>query len=139
MIQLRNEGPIQPPPTLAGSAQAVSLAIQSWPEVIAVTHWQLGDSTRVDGAEFHTPEGELGHIHLNGEIHLALTDPLRKLLVEHKLARPFRWLSSWVEMPVASPADAEQATWLFQLGYDRLRSTPQNELVQRIQARANAV
>ena len=136
MIQLRNEGKIQPPPTLDGPAQVVSAALQSWPNMISVTHWQLGNSTRVDGAEFHTPEGELGHIHVNGHIHLALTDTLRQALVSRKLAKQFRYLSSWVEMPVTSSADADHALWLFRLGYDNLRATPEPELLARIQARS---
>ena len=135
-IQLRNEGILQPPPTLSGAAQTVSDQLQTWPGMQAFTHWQLGNSTRIDGAEFHVDQAELGHIHLNGEIHLALTDPLRKLLVERKLARPFRWVSSWVEMPINSPAEAEHATWLFRLGYDRLRGTPEAEIADRIQTRA---
>ena len=136
MIQLRNEGKIQPPPILSGPAQTVSATLQSWPDMISVTHWQLGDSTKVDGAEFHTPEGELGHIHVNGHIHLALTDTLRQALVSRKLARQFRYVSSWVEMPITSTADADRATWLFQLGYDRLRGTPEQELLTRIESHA---
>ena len=136
MIHLRNEGRIQPPPTLQGIAQSVSSELQSWPGTAAFTHWQLGDPTTIDGAEFHVDEHELGHIHLNGELHLALTDPLRKLLVERRLARPFRWVSSWVERPIASSTDAEQALWLFRLGYDRLRSATHDELAARIEARA---
>ena len=56
MIQLRNEGPMQRAPQLHGLAQDVSSKLQSWPGMIAATHWQLGDSTRVDGAEFHVEE-----------------------------------------------------------------------------------
>ena len=90
MIQLRNEGILQPPPTLPGAAQTVSAKLQTWSGLEAFTHWQLGNSTRVDGAEFHVDGKELGHIHLDGHIHLALTDALRKLLVDRKLASPFR-------------------------------------------------
>ncbi len=117
MIHLRNEGPIQPAPQLHGVAQDVSTKLQSWPGMIAATHWQLGDSTRVDGAEFHVESGgELGHIHLNGEIHLALTKALRDRLVALKLANPFRWSEAWVTAPVTSPQEAAQALWLFRLG-----------------------
>ena len=91
MIHLRNEGPIQPAPQLHGLAQDVSTELKSWPGMIAATHWRLGDSTRVDGAEFYVQrEGELGHIHLDGEIHLALTKPLRNSLAALKLAKPFK-------------------------------------------------
>ena len=133
MIQLRNEGPIQPAPHLHGLAQDVSTELQSWPGMIAATHWQLGDSTRVDGAEFHVEEGgELGHIHLNGEIHLALTKALRDQLVALKLAKPFRWSDAWVTASLSSRQEADHALWLFRLGYDRLCSTPEETLCIRI-------
>ena len=76
MFQLRNEGELHPAPALAGPAETVSVTVQSWADVKSFTHWQLGDPTAVDGAEFHVPEGELGHIHLGGEVHLALTEEL---------------------------------------------------------------
>ena len=78
MIHLRNAGAFQPAPRLYGFAQSVSDQLQIWPGMISATHWQLGKSSRVDGAEFHVDKGgELGHIHLNGDIHLALTKGLR--------------------------------------------------------------
>ena len=137
MIRLRNEGPIQPAPRLQGLAQAVSTEMQSWPGMISATHWQRGNPTGVDGAEFHVEGGgELGHIHLDGEIHLALTRLLRDQLVESKLARPFVYDKAWVTAPITSKDEAEQAIWLFRLGYDRLRSTPEAVLLGRIRERA---
>ena len=133
MIHLRNEGPIQPAPQLHGLAQDISTELQSWPRMIAATHWQLGDSTRVDGAEFHVETGgELGHIHLDGEIHLALTRALRDRLVVLKLAKPFRWSDAWVTASFNSRQEADHALWLFRLGYDRLCSTPEETLHLRI-------
>ena len=133
MIHLRNEGPIQPAPLLHGLAQDVSTVLQSWPGMIAATHWHLGDSTRVDGAEFHVERGgELGHIHLNGEIHLALTKALRDRLVTLKLAKPFRWNDAWVTVSLTSRQDAGHALGLLRLGYDRLCSTPEETLFARI-------
>ena len=137
MIQLRNAGPIQPAPRLPGQAQTVSAEIQSWPGMISATHWQRGNPAAVDGAEFHVEGGgELGHIHLDGEIHLALTRPLRDQLVAAKLARPFVYDPAWVTVPITSPDEAEQALWLFRLGYERLRSTPEAVLSGRIRERA---
>ena len=125
MIRLRNEAPLQPAPKLAGFAEEVSAEVQSWPGVVATTHWQRGDSTQVDGAEFHLEKGgELGHIHLDGEFHLAMSKPLRARLVELKLARPFVWHQAWVTAAIASSGDVDQAVWLFKLGYDRLCSVP---------------
>ena len=137
MNQLRNAGPIRPAPRLQRHAQAVSAEIQSWPGMIAVTHWHRDNPSAVDGAEFHVESGgELGHIHLNGEIHLALTRALRDQLVAAKLARPFVYDEAWVTVPITSLAEAEQALWLFRLGYDRLRSTPEAILSGRIRERA---
>ena len=137
MIQLRNEGPIKPAPRLQGLAQEVSTEMQSWPRLISATHWQRDDPTRVDGAEFHVNDGgELGHIHLDGEIHLALSKTLRDQLVDSKLARPFVWDKAWVTAPITSPEEADQALWLFRLGYDRLCSTPEAVLAGRIRERA---
>ena len=137
MIQLRNEGPLQPAPRLQGLAQEVSTEVQSWPGIMAATHWQRDDPTRVDGAEFHVKEGgELGHIHLDGEVHLALTKPLRDQLVHLHLARPFVWDQAWVTAPVSSPGEADQAIWLFRLAYDRLGATPAEVLSRRIRERA---
>ena len=136
-IQLRNPGPLKPAPQLEGFAQDVSTELQSWPGMISATHWQLGDPTRVDGAEFHVEKGgELGHIHLNGEVHLALTKALRDCLVAGKLAKPFRWSDAWVTAPITSPHEADQALWLFRLGYDRLGSTSEETLFDRIASHA---
>lgn len=133
MFQLRNEGELRPAPALAGPAQTVSVALQSWADVRSFTHWQLGDPKAVDGAEFHIPEGELGHIHIGGEVHLALTQDLRALLVQLGLAEPFRYHRAWVQASVQSSAEAAHATWLFRLAYDRLRGASEQDLTARIQ------
>ena len=94
-MRLRNEGVIQPAPALRGKAQEVSLELQKWDGMQAVTHWQLGSSERVDGAEFHVNDAELGHIHLNAEMHLLLTKRLSKALIESGLANKFPWEAEW--------------------------------------------
>ena len=137
MIHLRNEGPVQPAPRLRGLAQEVLTAVQSWPRILSATHWQRGNPTGVDGAEFHVEEaGELGHIHLDGEVHLALTRTLRDQLVDLHLARPFVWDKAWITAPVTAPGEADQAIWLFRLAYDRLCGTPEEVLSRRILERA---
>lgn len=67
------KGPFAPPPILGGPAQAVADAIAAWPQVEDTTHWHLNDQTRVDGIDFYVGPDELGHIHLDGSIHLATT------------------------------------------------------------------
>lgn len=131
-MKLETKGEIRPPPKLKGPAQSVSLEIQSWPGVIAATHWFLFDRTQVDGADFYVGEKELGHIHLDGELHLAVTAGLRRQLIEAGRAAAFRWGEDWVQAPISSRQDARNALWLFQLGYDRLTGTPIPELRRRI-------
>src|SRR5580704_1320618 len=130
-MRLETKGEIQPPPKLKGSAQSVSLAIQSWPRVIAATHWLLYDRTQVDGADFYVGQKELGHIHLDGELHLGVTAGLRRLLIEAGCAEALPWAEDWVQAPISSKRDARTALWLFRLGYDRLRGTPLPVLRQR--------
>jgi Luciferase len=66
----------------------------------APTHWLLDDPTQVDGADFYVGERELGHIHLDGEIHLGLARSLRKALIDAEHAEPFRWAKDWVQFSI---------------------------------------
>ena len=131
-MKLADKGPIKPPPALKGRAQLVSQEIQSWPGIVAATHWFLYDRTQVDGADFYVGERELGHIHLDGEIHLGATRTLVAMLIEHELADPFEWGGAWVQYPVCKKADVGHAVWLFRLAYDRLNGTGIAMLRQRV-------
>jgi luciferase-like monooxygenase len=131
-MRLAEKGPIIAPPVLEGWAHVASLEIQSWPGIISATHWSLHDPTQVDGADFYVGEAELGHIHLDGEIHLGLTRPLRKALTDAKLAEPFQWAHHWVQFPITDQSSTQHAIWLFLLGYDRLNGARSRELQRRI-------
>ena len=131
-MRLESKGEIRPPPKLKGPAQSVSLEVQSWPGIIAATHWFLEDRSQVDGADFYVGEEELGHIHLDGELHLCVTVGLRRRLIEAGLAEALPWASDCVQAPISSRRDAKNAVWLFRLAYDRLRGTPILDLRQRI-------
>ena len=131
-MRLETKGEIRPPPNLKGLAQSVSLEIQSWPGIVSATHWSFADRTKVDGADFYLGEKELGHIHLNGELHILVTSGLRRRLVEAGLAQPFPWSDEWIQSSVVHPRDARSAVWLFRLAYDRLAGTPISNLRQRI-------
>ena len=98
----------------------------------AATHWFLYDQTQVDGADFYVGDRELGHIHLDGEIHLGTTRTLGAMLIEHGLADPFEWHDAWVQYPIRKKADVDHALWLFRLGYDRLTGTGIAMLRQRV-------
>ena len=65
-------------------------------------------------------EQELGHIHLNGEVHLATSLELRKTFLAKKQARPFPYYASWVEASIKTEAQADHALWLFRENYMRL-------------------
>ena len=135
-MRLESKGDIKPPPKLKGPAQSVSSEIQSWPQIIAATHWFLYDRTRVDGADFYVGEKELGHIHLDGELHLGVTVGLRRQLIEAGLAEALPWGDDWVQAPISNKHDARVAMWLFRLAYDRLTGTPIPELRRRIREEA---
>ena len=134
-MKLKDKGPIKQAPLLTGPAQEVSEAIQSWPNIISATHWAIGDSTKVNGADFYVDDMELGHIHLDGEMHLSLTQNLAKLLISQKLAEPFRWGESWVQLDIKDKQSVELAAWLFKLGYDRIKGATATDLKQRITER----
>lgn len=138
-MRLADKGEIQPPPVLDGSSQRVSLEVQTWPGIIAATHWFLYDRSTVDGTDFYVGEEELGHIHLAGEVHLATTPALQKALVAAKLARVFRYAEGWVEFDIESEADADHALWLFRLNYDRITGVAPDALVTRIEDKAAAL
>jgi hypothetical protein len=112
-MRLESKGEIRPPPRLKGPAQSVSSEIQSWPGIIAATHWFLYDRTQVDGADFYVGEKELGHIHLDGELHLCVTVGLRRRLTEAGLAEALPWAEDCVQAPISNRRDARNALWLF--------------------------
>lgn len=135
-MKLSEKGRFRPPPVLEGPAQSVSQAVQSWPNIIAATHWFLFDRRHVDGADFYVGEEELGHIHLDGEIHLSLTPDLAAFLVEHRVANPFQWDDGWVAYRVRTQREAQHGEWLMRLGYDRINGTATPALKRRIKSRA---
>ena len=134
-MTLSSKGPIRPVPRLVGPAQHVSEMIQTWPGIIAATHWDLYDNKKINGADFYVGQNELGHIHLDGEIHLATTKPLRMALIAAGLAEPFPWYDSWVQFRITDELSANHGAWLFNLNYDRLMGMPMETLMMRIQSK----
>ena len=114
------KGPLAPPPLLEGLLRTVSDAIAAWPEVEATTHWHLHDQRRVDGIDFYVGAEELGHIHLDGSIHLATTPELGAQMVAQGLGRPFPWAKGWTLANV-DRLGVDGTTALFRRNYDRLR------------------
>ena len=114
------KGPLPPPPTVAARRLGVAGAVAAWPEVEATTHWHLSDQKRVDGIDFYVGPDELGHIHLDGSIHLATTPELGAELVAEGLGRPFPWARGWTTASIRR-LGADAAVALFRRNYDRLR------------------
>lgn len=134
-MKLADKGLVAPPPQLEGPAGRVAEAIAAWPGVVAATHWRLGQANAVDGADFYVGEEELGHIHLDGEVHLATTPPLREVLVASGHARPFPWYPGWVEASIGDERDADHALWLFELNRRRIAGEPMAKLLAEIATR----
>ena len=129
---LREKGHFAPRPVLEGVAENVALQVEKWANVQARTHWQLGDESIVDGADFYVGQRELGHLHLYAEAHVRLPRELRDLVIAAKLAKPFRWSEDFVVHRVRSAREAAETEWLFQLAYDHLRGTSLSELADRV-------
>ena len=138
-MTLEAKGPVRPVPVLTGYTETVSQAVQSWPGVIAATHWHLTRLTEVNGADFYVGTQECGHIHLDGEVHLATSLELRKSLLAHGLARPFPYYASWVETSIRSEAEAKHAIWLFKLNYDRIMGASPQSLNEHITIAARSL
>ena len=131
-MKLSEKGRFSPPPALPKHAEVVSKTLASWAGVQARTHWLLGDETVVDGADFYVGDEELGHVHMEGEAHVATGLVLRTSIVAAKLAAPFRWSASFVVHDIARESDVEHALWLFRLAYDRAQGVSEDELITRV-------
>ncbi len=133
-MKLSDKGRHVPPPVLNAPLQRLSEKIQSWPGIVAATHWHFSRNGQVDGADFYRGEEELGHIHLDGELHLAAPPALARALLGNGLARPFPWADTneWVLYHIRSEADAHHAERLIRLAYDHLGGTSEPELLGRV-------
>ena len=114
------KGRVAPPPALAGKLKAVADAVAAWPDVEATVHWRFDQPNRVDGIDFYVGSDELGHLHLDGSIHLATSPRLGKELVAEGRAQPFGWARGWTEASIHS-LDVDGSVALFRRNYDRLR------------------
>jgi hypothetical protein len=133
-MKLDQKGRFAPPPRLPKHAETVSEALATWPGVIARTHWFLGDETVVDGADFYLGQSELGHLHLDGTAHVAVSKPLRDALVEAELAKPFRWSDAFVVFAIRNASEATRALRLFRLSYERVEGAPLATLLSQLRA-----
>jgi hypothetical protein len=119
-LALEAKGPVAAPPVLDGPSQRVAETVASWQGVIAATHWHFSGNGSVDGADFYVGARELGHIHLDGEVHLATDTALRDQILKSGEAKRFFYDPSWVMTRIASEVDADRAIGLFRKNYERL-------------------
>lgn len=122
-MKLTEKGRIQPPPTMSTYPEMVSKEVQKWKNVISATHWDLYNPNKVDGADFYVGDEELGHIHLNGQVHLATSIELRDILLSKGKAKkiPFGGeYARWIQYQIKDEETAWQAIELFKLNYERL-------------------
>ena len=118
------KGPLAAAPRLQGDLQAVSDRVAAWPGVESSTHWHFADPGRIDGVDFYVDGNELGHLHLDGSIHLATSPTLSAELVAEGLGSPFPYARGWTQSRV-SALGVEGAAAIFRRNYDRLRQAIQ--------------
>ena len=114
------KGPLAPPPRLWDDLQAVVEAVAAWPEVQVTMHWHFSDYSRVDGVDFYVGDDELGHLHLDGSIHLATTAALQAELIGEGVGTLFPYARGWTQGSVRRLGVAGAAA-LFLRNYHRLR------------------
>ncbi len=127
-LSLQQKGIIAPPPVLAQPYRQVVDEVAGWPGVIAATHWHLYRPTEVDGADFYVGnkelgDRELGHIHLDGQVHLATDQALHDEFLAAGRAEPFPFGGSyrnWVLFRLRVEGDVPAAIELFRRNYQRL-------------------
>jgi hypothetical protein len=115
------KGPVAPPPVVDGPLQTIVDAVAGWPGVNTTVNWHLMDKSRVDGVDFYLEEEELGHLHLDGSIHLAASPDLGKAMIAEGVAKPFRYQQGWVEEQVGR-IGPDAAIALFRRNYEHLEA-----------------
>ena len=123
-----------PPPVLDAPFQDLSETVQSWPGVLAATHWHLSGNGQVDGADFYRDGEELGHIHLDGEVHLATSPAIARALIAAGAAERFPWAGAgeWATYRIRSEAGLRHAERLFRLSYDYLGGAFEAAMIEAV-------
>jgi len=114
------KGRLGPPPALAQPLQDVVDVVSAWPNIDTTVHWHFNDKSRVDGVDFYSMGKELGHIHLDGSIHLATSPTLGARMIEEGVAKAFPYLRGWVEENVMAIGVAASVA-LFRRNYEALQ------------------
>jgi len=131
-MKLASKGRIIPPPVLGQYPEMVSKEIQQWKDIIAATHWEIHDRNAPNGADFYVGELELGHIHLDGELHVPSTREFSQALLNAGLAQKFPYAANWIAFKIHDQPSANHAIWLFELHYKNLTGADTEQLLQSI-------
>lgn len=131
-MKLEEKGKIIPPPVLSKYLEIVSKEIQQWQGIISATHWEIHDRNKPNGADFYIGKEELGHIHLDGSLHIPSTSKFSQALIKAGLAQKFPYAENWVQFNISNDKSAAQAIWLFKLHYDYLGGVDAATLMQAI-------
>ncbi len=132
-MKLSQKGLRAPAPVLKGALQTLSETIQAWSGIDASTHWHFSRNGQVDGADFYRDGEELGHLHLEGDLHLITSPSIAAGLIGAGHARRVPWGGSddWVTYHIQGEDGIGHAEWLLKIGYDYLGGTPEPELLRR--------
>lgn len=97
--------------------------VRRWPGVELRPHASPTTPGESDGVEFRLYGRQVGHVHADCSVHLALTKALKASVVSDQLAEPldFAPTSGWAMFTPMSADDAQRAIWLLRLNYVRLR------------------
>jgi hypothetical protein len=112
---------------MQGLLGLVSAEVESWPGVIAATHWNLYQRDLPDGADYYIGENEIGHLHFYGEAHVASDKAIREIFVKTGKAEIFRFGNTnsyqyWTQVMIDTKEKAQNAIDLFAANYRRLLS-----------------
>jgi hypothetical protein len=97
--------------------------VRRWPGVELRAHPSAITPGDTDGVEFRLYGRQIGHVHGDCAVHLALTKALKASIVDEQLAEPLDLASTsgWAMFTPMSTNDADRAIWLLRLNYVRLR------------------
>jgi hypothetical protein len=97
--------------------------VRRWPGVELRAHPSAVTPGDTDGVEFRLYGRQIGHVHGDCSVHLALTRALKASIVDEQLAEPLDVASTsgWTMFTPMSSSDSEHAIWLLRLNYVRLR------------------
>ena len=108
-MRAEDKGPFAPAPVIDGPAGVIAAEIATWPGVQARAHWHLYRPAEMDGADFYVGTEELGHIHLDGEAHLAVTRAMRDVAIRAGTghAAPWPGYENWLHVGITGETAAE--------------------------------